>query len=240
MRRFFVDSSDIDGDQLVIRGDEARHMIGSVRMQVGDTFIAIDGSGVDYTCRITNNEKDIEATVVSKEQNIAEPKINVTLYQAYPKSAKMQEIVQKAVELGAVGIVPFISKRCVKRPKVSDTSRLERVAISAIKQCGRAIVPEVSDVLSFDDACLRMNRHDLLVVCWEEETTTSLKQVLKSDVCDIGVVIGSEGGLEAQEIERFVEMDGVSVTIGPRILRTETAGIAVLAAIFYDKGQMQF
>ena len=240
MRRFFADTADIGENSLVIKGDEARHMIGSVRMQPDDMFIAVDGSGIDYTCRVTHVDGVVKAQIISREKNIAEPDIHVTLYQAYPKSAKMQDVVQKAVELGAVGVVPFLSQRCVKRPKSADTQRLLRVAISAVKQCGRSIIPEVSDVLSFNDACARMKMHEQLIICWEEETKIPLSAVLNSDTRDIGVVIGSEGGFEASEVEAMTALGGTSVTIGPRILRTETAGIAVLAAIFYGKGQMQY
>jgi len=240
MRRFFVDTANIDVDHLIVKGDEAKHMMSSVRMQPGDTFIAIDGSGIDYTCRITAADRDVDAQIMNRAHNIAEPKVRVTLYQAYPKQAKMQDIVQKAVELGAVGVVPFLSQRCVKRPKDADSSRLRRVALSAVKQCGRSIIPNVSDVLSFEDACARMKSHDQLIACWEEETQTPLSAVLESDAADIGVVIGSEGGFDAQEVDKMCALGGTSVTIGPRILRTETAGIAVLAAIFYGKGQMQY
>jgi 16S rRNA (uracil1498-N3)-methyltransferase len=161
----------------------------------------------------------------------------VTLYQAYPKSAKMEEIVQKAVELGAYRIVPFISQRCVKRPE--DASRLRRVVMSAVKQCGRSVLPCVDDVLRLDDALKLMRSHDQLIVCWEEEREMSLKAALATQARDIGVVIGPEGGLEEAEVKRMREAGGVAVTLGPRIMRTETAGIAVLSAIFYDKGQMQ-
>ncbi len=238
MHRAYTEPSDILSGQAVIRGDEAKHMKNVLRMQTGDFFIAFDGTGVDYTCRITAIGGDIEAQIVSSERTTREPKVRVTLYQAYPKSAKMEDIVQKAVELGATGIVPFLSQRCVKRPE--DGARLRRVALAAVKQCGRSVLPEVTDVLSMNEAVARMKAHDRLIVCWEEETHTSLKQALEGEFADIGVVIGPEGGFEAAEVERLRGIGGVSATLGPRILRTETAGIAVLAAVFFDKGQMQY
>jgi 16S rRNA (uracil1498-N3)-methyltransferase len=211
-------------------------MKNALRMQPGDVFTAFDGSGVDYDCRITSVGNSIEATILSRRKNEAEPAVKVTLYQAYPKLAKMEEIVQKAVELGAVGIVPFISARCVKKPE--DASRLRRVAMAAVKQCGRSVIPEVSDILRFGDALQRMQTHEKLIVCWEEELQTPLYDALRGDASDIGVVIGSEGGFDSAEVEKMRSSGGISVTLGPRILRTETAGIAVLAAVFYDKGQM--
>lgn len=238
MHRAYAEPLDILGGQVVIRGDEAKHMKNVLRMQTGDVFFAFDGTGVDYTCRVTAISAEIEAQIVSSERTTTEPKIRVTLYQGYPKSAKMEDIVQKAVELGAAGIVPFISQRCVKRPE--DGSRLRRVALAAVKQCGRSVLPEVTDVLNMNEAVAHMKAHDRLIVCWEEEKKVSLKETLQGAYTDIGIVIGPEGGFEAAEVERLRGIGGVSATLGPRILRTETAGIAVLSAVFYEKGQMQY
>lgn len=238
MHRAYAEKTDIRGNTIVIRGDEAKHIKNVLRMQPGESFIAFDGTGMDYLCRIQTLGAEIEAKVVSCEPNGTEPKIRVTLYQAYPKAAKMEDIVQKAVELGAAGIIPFISQRCVKRPE--DGARLRRVALAAVKQCGRSVLPEVTDVLSFDAALMRMAAHQRLIVCWEEEKAASLKHALQGDYADVGIVIGSEGGFEAAEVERMRSIGGVSVSMGPRILRTETAGIAALAAVFFEKGQMQY
>ena len=240
MRRFYADKKDVHENRIVIRGSEANHIKNVVRMQEGDEFVTFDGTGTDYTCRITGIGTQIEADIISREQNASEPDIGVTLYQAYPKSAKMEDIVQKAVELGAKEIVPFISKRCVKIPGRSIAERLERVVLSAAKQCGRSVLTKVTDVLSFDAAMELMKRHDMLIVCWEEEKVTPLKRALKGQALDIGIVIGSEGGFEENEIKRMRDIGGISVTIGPRILRTETAGIAVMSAVFYEKGQMEY
>lgn len=238
MHRAYAEPADIQAERAIIRGDEARHMKNVLRMQPNDTFVAFDGSGMDYECRIVKIALEIEADIVSRKRNLTEPGIRVTLYQAYPKSAKMEDVVQKAVELGAAGIVPFISKRCVKRPESGE--RLRRVALAAVKQCGRSVLPEVTDVLGFDEALRRMGTHERLVVCWEDERNNSLKEALQGGDTNIGIVIGPEGGFEAQEVDKMISAGGVSATLGPRILRTETAGIAVLAAVFYEKGQMQY
>ncbi len=237
MHRFYTEPELVHENSLTVLGDEAKHIKNVLRMQTGDEFIAFDGTGYDYVCRITGVGTQIDAQVLRKELNKTEPGIKVTLYQAYPKSAKMEEIVHKAIELGAYGIIPFISHRCVKRPE--ESSRLRRVALSAVKQCGRSVLPAVADVLRFDDALKLMKTHDKLIVCWEEERDMPLKAALLGGERDIGVVIGPEGGLEEAEVKRMREAGGVSVTLGPRIMRTETAGIAVMAAVFYDKGQMQ-
>lgn len=236
MHRFFADSGDIAGDKLQITGDEAKHIKNALRMRPGDTLIAFDGTGVDYTCRITDVGETVQAVVSGKARNLCEPDIAVTLYQAYPKSAKMEEIVQKAVELGAASVVPFLSARCVKKP--ADAARLRRVALAAVKQCGRSLLPRVPDIVRFEDALERMKKHDKLIVCWEEERARALSAALAGRMRDIGVVIGPEGGFEKAEVDLMRAAGGESVTLGPRILRTETAGVAVLAAVMYDKGQM--
>ncbi|MBT3318680.1 MAG: 16S rRNA (uracil(1498)-N(3))-methyltransferase [Clostridia bacterium] len=237
MRRFLA--TNVSKNSIYISGEEANHMRNAVRMSIGDEFIAIDGSGIDYTCAITNIDKDVKADILSKSQNKAEPEINVTLYQAYPKSAKMNEIVQKAVELGAAAIVPFLSKRCVKRPS-GQGDKLSKVALSAVKQCGRSIIPNVTDVQSFEQALELMSNHELLIICDEEERQRQLYTALQVGASDIGIVIGSEGGFERSEIERVKDCGGIPVTLGRRIMRTETAGIAVLAACFYAKGEMEY
>jgi 16S rRNA (uracil1498-N3)-methyltransferase len=238
MHRAYTDKGEIVGGRVIIRGDEAKHMKNVLRMQPGESFIAFDGTGMDYLCRITGVGAVMDAEIISCERNRTEPAVRVTLYQAYPKAAKMEEIVQKAVELGAAGIVPFISRRCVKRPE--DGARLRRVALAAVKQCGRSVLPEVTDVLSLDKAMERMKGHSRLIVCWEEEKETPLSGALCGEDTDIGVVIGPEGGFEAAEVARMRDIGGVTATLGPRILRTETAGVAVLSAVFFAKGQMQY
>jgi len=237
MRRFLA--SEVRDNSITITGEEANHIRNAVRMSVGDEFIAFDGSGIDYTCVITNADRDITANIIDKTHSKAEPVIKVTLYQAYPKSAKMNEIVQKAVELGAAAIVPFLSKRCVKRPS-GQGEKLSKVALSAVKQCGRSIIPTVSDVQSFEQALELMSCHEMLIVCDEEERAIQLSQALQINAKDIGIVIGSEGGFERIEVDRIKAVEGIPVTLGRRIMRTETAGMAVLAACFYAKGEMEY
>ena len=237
MRRFYAD--EVNENSIMITDDEAAHMKNSLRMKAGDEFIAIDGSGFDYYCAISNIDRDITARIIKKEKGSAEPDIKVTLYQAYPKSAKMNDIVDKAVELGVYEIIPFLSKRCVKRPQ-GQGDKLTKVSLSAAKQSGRSIIPSVSDVQSFHDALKLMKRHKLLIACYEEEKIKELSQAMSNEADDIAIVIGSEGGFEKEEIDSMRDAGAMIVTLGRRILRTETAGIAVLAACFYEKGQMKY
>jgi len=237
MHRFYARPEDVHENSVTLEGDEAKHLKTVLRMNEGEECIVFDGTGCDYVCRIKHIGTQVLADIVSIQKNATEPDIQVTLYQAYPKMAKMEEIVQKAVEMGVRRVVPFISHRCVKRPE--ESSRLRRVVMASVKQCGRSVLPEVTDVLRFEDTLSLMETHEKLIVCWEEEKRMSLKMALAEDAKNFGVVIGPEGGLEAFEVDRMREAGGIPVTLGPRIMRTDTAGIAVLAAIFYDKGQMQ-
>lgn len=234
MHRFYAET--VTHDRLIISGDEAKHIKNALRLKPGDRIMAFDGTGMDYICEIIQVGASVDAAITERIKNTSEADISVTLYQAYPKAAKMEEIVQKAVELGVSAIVPFLSVRCVKRP--DDVSRLRRVALSAVKQCGRSLLPKVADVASFEKALELMQKHEQLIVCWEEETGEKLKSALGAHARDIGIVIGSEGGFEEAEVMRMRDAGGLSVTLGPRILRTETAGIAVLAAVMYEKGQV--
>lgn len=229
MHRFYAQS--VEENRLVIADDEAAHMKNTLRMRAGDEFIGFDGTGADYYCRISQIEKTVQADILRIEKNPTEPKTNVTLYQAYPKFCKMEEIVQKAVELGANRIVPFISSRCVKKP--DNCVRLSRVALAAVKQCGRSIIPAIDEILSYKFALKEMKNHQKLIVCWERERSTSLMCALGKDLSDIAVVIGPEGGFEQSEITDMQESGGVTVTLGRRILRTQTASAAALSIIMH-------
>ncbi len=236
MSRFFL--SYTEDNTAVIKGDEAAHMLKTLRMKPGDGFTGIDGSGFEYKCVIDRIEKDaIKAAVLEKAVCRAEPKIALTIYQAYPKAAKIETILQKCVELGISAFVPFISERCVKKPgSESIVKRLLRVAKEAVKQCGRAKMPEVFGILAFDEVIKRLSGHELKILALEEEKDTHFKQVLQNNrnVKDIAVIIGPEGGFGLKEAEAFIKAGALSVTLGKRVLRTETAAPAVSAIVMYE------
>jgi 16S rRNA (uracil1498-N3)-methyltransferase len=237
MSRFFASVS--DGTALV-SGEEAAHMAKTLRMKKGDAFTVIDNSGYEYRCEIEAiTPQSITGRVLASGLCGAEPGVKLTLYQAYPKAAKMEVILQKCVEIGVTGFVPFISERCVKKPEKDDANklnRLKRVAQEAVKQCGRAVVPEVSDIKPFADVLRMLSGHGLKLLAWEEEKAQTLKKALKSnpEAKDIALVIGSEGGFSAKEAEAMKKAGVIPVSLGKRILRTETAGMAAAAMILYE------
>lgn len=242
MPRFFVREEDINKEEktIVIRGDDARHIARSLRMAVGDALTVSDGRGVDYPSHLTKIRD--EECLLSYTDELASKKespARITLYMAYPKGDKLETIVQKAVELGASAIVPFISERCIKRPspdkKDNKTERLERIAHEAAKQCGRSILPTVSSPISFKELTDSIQKHSLALFCYEGEDAVSLKAVLKEAGCpeSIAVIVGSEGGFSEKEAFECKNAGAKTVNLGPRILRCETAPDYCLSAISY-------
>lgn len=209
-------------------------------MAVGDAVTVCDGEGTEYICRLTKIRDELcECEILHAGKSTAEPKAKITLFMAYPKGDKLETVIQKAVELGACEIIPFISSRCIKLPKADKKearlSRLGRIAEEAAKQCGRAILPKVSDEISFDELIRRAAGFDLPIFCYEGEGVKSLKEILEGEnipetVC---VVVGSEGGFSPEEAERAKEAGFRMANLGPRILRCETAPSYVLSALSY-------
>lgn len=237
---FFVDRSAISDEKITVLGGDAFHIARSLRMAVGDHITVSDGEGTAYDCTLTLIRDDVcECDIISSAPSSAEPPIKITLFMAYPKGDKLETVIQKAVELGASEIVPFESERCIKRPKAEkldrQLERLNKIALEAAKQCGRGIIPKVSSPISFSEAIALAKCFDLPLFCYEGCGTESLKSVL--DGCtsakSASVVVGSEGGFSPTEAERAKAAGLVSVNLGPRILRCETAPVYALAALSY-------
>ena len=240
MRRFFAENADLSCGSVSLTGDEARHIRNVLRMRAGDEVLLINGSGTECVARIASvSEQEVVLEVVQSRVCSAEPSAAVTLFQCFPKQGKMELIIQKCVELGVGAIVPTASKRCVVKPGGNDNKlvRWNKVSAEAAKQCGRASVPEVTAPVPLDKADFSL--FDLVLIPYENETDTTLKKALRGrgNASKIAVIIGPEGGFEPKEVERVIEAGGVPVSLGRRILRTETAGMACLAQIMYELEQ---
>ncbi len=244
MPRFFVTPEDVCGETVVIRGEDARHIAKVLRMRVGEKLTVCDTAGTDYFCTVTAFTPDeVYLTVDSSAPTISEPTVRVVLYVALSKGDKLDTVVQKAVELGASEIRLFTSKYCVAKWTEKDaekkTERLCRIAAEAAKQCGRGMIPRVAPPIPFSKMCKEAAKFSLPILCYEGERATSLRSVLEARFSDeIAVVIGSEGGFAPEEAEAAVAEGLTSVTLGPRILRCETAPSCVLSAIFYHAGEL--
>lgn len=249
MTRFFTEVKLPDGIESVqLDGDDARHAREVLRMRPGDRFVLCDGAGRDHGCVVTSLDRDgVRGRVESVAPNRSEPVYEAVLYQGIPKGDKLDDIVRKAVELGAARIVPVACARSVARWESADRAtaakvdRLRRIAREAAKQCGRGTVPEVGEPLGFDAACREAAAADLAFVPWESERGTSIRSLL-TDYTErraadptgrprIAFLIGPEGGFDAAEAERAAAAGIRPVSLGRRILRTETAGPAVLAML---------
>lgn len=247
MPRFFVRRSQIDNDTVLLCGDDAHHIARSLRMAVGDKITVCDMQGNEYGCAITEfcDDKEVKAKIESVKAPENEPPTRIRLFQALPKGDKLDTVIQKAVECGASEIIPFESERCVVRMKPDaeqrKTERRNRIAEEAAKQCGRSLLPEVKETVSFSQMLEMIKNDGICLFCYEGDGTEPLGQVLSREIeglfdeekNSISVIIGSEGGFSLAEAERIINTGAVSVGLGKRILRTETASGFVLACLVY-------
>ena len=239
MPKFFTKPEFINDKELKIVGEDVSHISRVLRMSAGDKIVVCDGEGNDYDAVITFITKtEVFADITGRYVCDAEPSVKVTLYQALPKQGKMEYIIQKNTELGVNKIIPVYTKRCVVKPS-DKTQRWTKVAESAAKQCGRGIIPEVLPTVTFEEAIMQMKEYDLALMPYECEEKNGLKKVLESaEYKNVSVFIGPEGGFDIQEVETAINAGVKTVTLGKRILRTETAASAVLPIIMYENNEM--
>ena len=238
--RFFVDYTEFESNDIVLTGENAAHAA-VLRLAIGEEIVIYDNNGMDYHCIVTSTGKsETRAKFLHKSVNMAEPQIAITLFQALPKTGKMEEIVDKCTQLGIMRIVPVVTARCVSKISDKDAKKVDRwqkIAQSAASQSGRARIPKVNSVMTFDAALENTKCYGTAFVCYENEESLSLKVFLSSMIqkpLSISYFIGSEGGFTDEEITKFNKINIPTVSLGPRILRTELAGAAVLTNILYE------
>lgn len=240
MPRFFT--NEIDETNITITGSDANHISRSLRMKKGEE-ITVCCNGTDYNCVIENITSDtVYLTLISKNICAAEPDINVTLFQAVPKMDKLEYIIQKSVELGVSRIVPILTRRCISRPDEKDFSkklpRLQKIAEQAAMQSGRGIIPQVTPMVSYKKSLAMMKELDRTVILYEEKGGCSFKEVNFDNVNNMGLVIGSEGGFDSEEVNSACEAGAVQVWLGKRILRCETAPITAMSILMFLTNNM--
>lgn len=242
MHRFFAEPSQINGDTIVITGDDVNHISRVLRLKCGDEIEVCDKNRTDYLCAVSAVSKtEVLARILQKTANENESAVDITLYQGIPKGDKMDDIVRKCVELGVKRIVPVAMKRTVVKVKspYPKTQRWERIVLEASKQCRRGIIPEISEPVSFDEMISCVSKDGQLnILPYENEDKLSLKAVLRenSSAEKINIIIGPEGGFDDGEIEKARQNRLNTVTLGPRIMRCETAPIAAVSAVMYELG----
>lgn len=246
MARFFVNESSVQGEIITITGPDVKHISRVLRLETGDQIGVSTGNGSEFDAQIREiTSKAVICEIVAKKTESTESPIRVTLYQGLPKGEKMELIVQKSTELGVFRIVPVMCERTVVKldqKKASDKRmRWQRVAEEAAKQSRRMIIPQVEEPVSFQAALGQMPAGTLVIMPWEEQKSGSIRQILKEKsgiLDDIAIFIGPEGGFSQNEADLAVARGVHLVTLGPRIMRTETAGIVATAIVLYELGDL--
>jgi len=256
MRRLIVNADTISGDRIHITDKEDISYLSAVlRMKEGEKLLVSDGAGKAWETNIDKiSREEIELVVLSEQPVTEELRTRVTLYQGLPKGGKMENVIQKATELGVYRIEPVLTARAISGQEYVTTAKLERwrrVAKEASKQSRRLHVPEIGRVLAFKEALLGLKDaesgeagYDLVLTMYELEESHTVKQALRESIASardsngeplsIAVFIGPEGGFEREEVDRLAAEGAVSVTMGDTILRTETAGPVAVALILYE------
>ena len=237
MYHFFAPSENGDSGVITITGADVNHITNVLRLKCGDRIAVADGRDRDCLCEIEETGPAfVRCKVLPDELAETECPVRLHLFQGLPKGDKMELIIQKAVELGAASLVPVEMKRCVvkleEKKKVSKTERWQRIAESAAKQSGRRIIPPVEMPLSFAKAVEKASQMAAVLVPYENAEDIAATRRILAEVpkdSDCAIFIGPEGGFDPVEIEALKEIGAKIITLGPRILRTETAGMAVLA-----------
>ena len=244
MARFFVAASNIFGGVAYLSAGETGHLR-ALRIRSGESFTICDGAGKDYTCRLTKvGDEGAEAEIVEIAPSFGEPSVFCAVYAAYSKGDKLETVIQKGVELGASEFVLFPSARCVSKPEtlavIHKTGRLQKIAEEAAKQSGRGKIPWVTAVQSFENAVLAAAKNEMPLFLYESEKNRSLKDVLsgRGEFKTAAVMTGPEGGFEPEEAAFAAENGMHSVSVGPRILRCETAPLTALTAVMYHTGNL--
>lgn len=239
MPKFFVNSDSINDHTITLEDENAKHIGNVLRSKIGDVITVCDGQGRDYECEITEiTKKTVIAKITDIFTNDNEPDIKITLYQGLPKADKMELVIQKCIEIGIDRIVPVKTEHAVVKLDGKEEKKLIRwnkIAESAAKQCGRGKIPVVDSVMNFKDAINEAVNLDGAIIPYEKEKENSLKTFAKAfKGKSIGIFIGPEGGFSEDEINFAIEKGVKSVTLGKRILRTETAGLVASVILLYE------
>lgn len=240
MPRFFIDY--VPEERAVLTGPDARHIAKSLRMRPGETLILCDSIGTDYHCEIEQIDGEtVTVKILNFCHSVSEPTTFVTLYQAFPKADKMDTVVQKAVELGVSRVVPVLSERCVSRPDEKAAKkkidRWQKIAEEAAKQSGRGVIPQVSNALPFR-AAIEEAAQNGTILFFYEGGGERISALINPEMRKLSLFIGPEGGFAESEVNLAREYGAHVATLGPRILRTETAPIAALAAVMLATDNM--
>ena len=241
MQHFFVSPQQVKEEKIYVEGSDVNHIKNVLRMKLGEKLTVNDGEGWQYLCEVESYEADMAVLhIVEKSKAGTELASRIYLFQGLPKQDKMELIVQKAVELGAYQVIPVSTKRAVVKLDAKKAGkkveRWQQIAVSAAKQAGRGIVPTVGEVCTYAQALKMAEELDVVLIPYElaegiEETKKIIAGIRPGQ--SVGVFIGPEGGFEEEEVKLAMEAGAKPVTLGRRILRTETAGLTTLSLLMF-------
>ena len=241
MYRFYIEPSQKQGDIIEIMGEDVNHIRNVLRMKNGEKFMLCDGAGTDYLCELSGSkERNLVATVLEEKKSDTELPVRLVLFQGLPKKDKMELIIQKAVELGVYEIVPVATKRCVvkldAKKEASKIARWQAIAEAAAKQSKRDVIPQIGAVMTLKEALREANEFEVSIMPYENAEGMAATRSLLDSIRPgqrVAIFIGPEGGFDDTEVEAALALGTRPVTLGRRILRTETAGLAMLSMLVY-------
>ncbi len=245
LHRFFVSPEQVKGTEVTLGQPQAHQIRNVLRMHPGERILVLDNSGWEYVVELTAVDRDeVKGEVLEKRLNFAEPSTRITLYQALLKGEHFEFVLQKGTEIGVVSFVPLISERCI----IGDADyvekkreRWERIITEAAEQSGRGVLPKLEEPVLFAKACRDLKlRGGFAIMPWEGEKKRSLKEALvrEKKPFSVSIFIGPEGGFSEREVEMAHRYGIITVSLGPRILRSETAGLVAAALVLYELGDM--
>ena len=242
MTRFFVSPGEVSGKEAVLTGENAAHAK-VLRLKAGEQVLVCDGAGTEWLCAVAEcGGQEVRLEVLEERSSGTEAAVRVSVYMAFPKSDKLEHVIQKATEMGASEIVAFPSARCVSRPDEKSLrkklDRWQKIAASAAEQSGRGVIPQVVVLGSFAEALERGTKTDLPLMFYENERATTLHMALSDGGWkSVALMTGPEGGLEEAEVQKAMDAGFRVCTLGRRILRCETAPLCALSAVMYAAGE---
>ena len=246
MYKFFVPQENFNGSEIIINGEDVKHIYKVLRLKEGQSININNCNGQEFLAEIFSIGKaEVKCNIIKEIFLNNESPLKVSLYQGLPKAAKMDLIAQKAAEIGVVSITPVITERVVVKNELGEYKKIDRwnrIALEASKQSKRTIIPKINDVMQFENMINEIKGLDLIVVPYEEQENYGIKSLIKDiekdKISTAAVIIGPEGGFQSSEIEQLKEVGAHIVTLGPRILRTETAGFVCSSLLMYELGDM--
>ncbi len=245
MGKFFVKTNQIEEKKIIILNDDVNHIKNVLRLNILDNIeVCNKDTGDNYNCQISNiSNNQIECEIINKMDSITEGNVKIDVYQGLPKFDKMEFIIQKGTELGVTNFIPVKFNRCIVKIDKKDVekklSRWQKISEVASKQSGRDIIPNIEKIVGVKDICDIINKYDIVLLAYEQEKDNYIKNELEKIKntkmsFNIAIVIGPEGGIEEKEVEILKNAGAKVISLGKRILRTETVCMQMVSIIMYE------